>query len=248
MSGPGPDRERLASFPTTHWSRVAAAGGRDAADARAALAQLCSAYWYPIYAFIRRQGSGPEEALDLTQGYFARLIEKGTVAAADPARGRFRTFLRADCGFFLSHERDRARALKRGGALRVYSIDAREAESRYRDEPAHAETPERQFERSWAILLIGRALGRVEQHYQSGGRGEVFRRLKPALTGEPDANRFAQLAVELKTTEGALRTAMHRLRSRFADELRAEVAATLDDPSPEAITEEVRDLFAALGR
>jgi hypothetical protein len=194
------------SFPTTHWSRVARAGDSTA------LAELCAAYWYPIYALIRRKGHPPEQSLDLTQAYFARFIEKSTISVADPARGRFRTFLRADCTFFLSNSRDHDQALKRGGFLRVLSIDSSDAETRFRHEPAHNDTPERLFERDWAISLIERAMGRLERHYQ-GSRAETFRSLKPILSSEPDASRFAQLAADLKTTEGALRTALHRLRA-----------------------------------
>jgi DNA-directed RNA polymerase specialized sigma24 family protein len=234
-SPPSPD------FPTTHWSRVARAG-----DA-SALAELCAAYWYPIYALIRRKGHPPDQALDLTQGYFARIIEKGTISAADPARGRFRTFLRTDCTYFLADHRDHDRALKRGGSIRVLSIDSEDAETRYRHEPAHNDTPDRLFERDWAVSLIDRAMGRVERHYQAGGRAETFRRLQPILTSEPEAAGFARLATDLRTTEGALRTALHRLRARFADELRAEIAETLDHPTPEAIADELRDLFSALG-
>jgi DNA-directed RNA polymerase specialized sigma24 family protein len=230
-----------AGFPTTHWSRVARAGDSTA------LAELCEAYWYPIYALIRRKGHQADRALDLTQSYFARLIEKGTISAADPARGRFRAFLKADCTFFLADARDHDRALKRGGAVQVLSIDSDDAENRFRHEPAHDDTPERRFERDWAVLLIDRAMGRLERHYQASGRGEAFRSLKPTLTGEPEAARFAQLTNELNTTEGALRTAVHRLRARFADELRLEIAETLDDPTLEAIADELRDLFAALG-
>jgi RNA polymerase sigma-70 factor (ECF subfamily) len=230
-----------AGFPTTHWSRVARAGDSTA------LAELCAAYWYPIYALIRRKGNQADQSLDLTQAYFARLIEKGTISAADPTRGRFRSFLRADCVFFLSDRRDLDRALKRGGSARLLSIESAAAETRFRREPAHDDTPERLFERDWALSLIDRAMERLERHYQAGGRVEIFRRLKPILTSEPEAARLTQLSTELKTTEGALRTAVHRLRARFADELRAEIAETLDDPTPEAIADELRDLFAALG-
>jgi hypothetical protein len=230
-----------AGFPTTHWSRVARAGDSTA------LAELCEAYWYPIYALIRRKGHPPDRSLDLTQAYFARLIEKGTISAADPTRGRFRTFLRADCTFFLADARDHDRALKRGRSARVFSIDSEDAETRFGREVAHGDTPERLFERDWAVALIDRAMGRLERHYQASGRGETFRSLRPILTSEPDAARFARLAADLKTTEGALRTAVHRLRGRFADDLRAEIAETLDDPTPEAIADELRDLFAALG-
>ncbi len=212
-----------------------------------ALEALCRAYWYPIYALIRRKGHPPDRALDLTQAYFVRLIEKRTMLAANPALGRFRTFLRTDCTFFLADAGDRERALKRGGSARILSINSEDAETRFGRELAHGDTPERQYERDWAVSLIDRVLGRLERHYQAGGRGETFAGLKPILTGEPDASRFARLAADLRTTEGALRTALHRLRARFADELRLEIAETLDNPTPEAIAEELRDLFAALG-
>ena len=164
-----------------------------------------------------------------------------------PTRGRFRTFLRADCTFFLADALDRDRALKRGGTARVFSIDSDDAETRFRHEPAHNDTPEREFERDWAMSLIERTMKRLEILYRAGGRDETFLRLKPILTAEPEAARFAQLAIELNTTEGALRTAVHRLRARFGDELRAEIAETLDDPDPGAIADELKDLFAALG-
>jgi DNA-directed RNA polymerase specialized sigma24 family protein len=230
-----------ADFPTTHWGRVARAGDP------VALAELCAAYWYPIYAFIRRKGHSPDQALDLTQAYFARLIEKETISAADPARGRFRAFLRADCAFFLANARNHDRALKRGGSFRILSINSGDAETRFGREPAHNDTPERRFERDWAASLIGRAIERLERHYRTGTRAEVFHVLKPILTAQPDAARFAELAAESKTTEGALRVALHRLRARFADELRAEIAETLNDPTPESIADELRDLFVALG-
>ena len=236
MKEPVPD-----AFPTTHWSRVARAGDP------VALAQLCAAYWYPIYALIRRKGHSPDHALDLTQEYFARLIEKETISGADPSRGRFRAFLRADCTFFLADARDRARALKRGGTGRVLSIDHDDAETRFGREPAHNETPERIFERDWAASLIARAMDRLERHYPTGTRAEIFHHLKPILTAQPDAARFEHIAAALKTTEGALRTALHRVRARFAEELRAEIADTLDDPTPEAIADELRDLFVSLG-
>src|SRR5215212_1673973 len=134
-----PSSTSAAHFPTTHWSRVARAGDPTTPEARAALAELCGAYWYPIYALIRRKGHGPDAALDLTQDYFARLLEKGTVAAADPVKGRFRAFLLADCSYFLADRRDHDLALKRGGGRPVVPIDAHEAEGRYRHEPAHGD-------------------------------------------------------------------------------------------------------------
>jgi RNA polymerase sigma-70 factor (ECF subfamily) len=241
------DPHSAARFPTTHWSRVVAAGDPAAPQAQEALAELCRAYWFPVYAFIRRKGHGPDHALDLTQDYFARLLEKETVAAADPARGRFRSFLLADCSFFLADRHDRARTRKRGGGRAAVSIDVRDAEGRFLHEPAEDRTPERLFERDWALALIGRVFDRLERHYAGTGRGEVYHRLKPVLSCDPGAARYASLAAELGTTEGGLRVAAHRLRARFAAGLRAEVAATLDDPSPAQVEDELRALLGVLG-
>jgi DNA-directed RNA polymerase specialized sigma24 family protein len=236
-----------ARFPTTHWSRIARAGGPDDPGARAAIAELCGAYWYPIYALIRRKGHGPDEALDLTQDYFARLLEKGTVAAADPVKGRFRSFLLADCSFFLADRRDRDRALKRGGGRPVLSIDARDAEGRFLREPSHDRTPERMFERDWALALIARVFDAMERHYTDTGRSDLFRRLKPFVSSGPEAVPRATVAAELGLTDGNLRVILHRLRARFAAGLREEVAATLRDAGDEAVEEELRELFAVLG-
>ena len=236
-----------APFPTTRWSRVARAGGPPTPEARAALAELCSAYWYPIYALIRRNGYAADAALDLTQDYFARLLEKGTVAAADPVQGRFRSFLLADCSFFLADRRDRDRARRRGGGRPVLSIDARDAEGRFLHEPSHDQTPERMFERDWTLALIARAFDRVERHYAATGRSELFRRLKPLVASDPDDAPRAAVAAELGLSEGNLRVMLHRLRARFATGLREEVAAKLRDAGDEAIAEELRALFAVLG-
>jgi DNA-directed RNA polymerase specialized sigma24 family protein len=236
-----------AGFPTTHWSCVARAGGPPTSEALAALAELCGAYWYPIYALIRRKGHGADDALDLTQDYFARLLAKGTVAAADPVKGRFRSFLLADCSYFLADRCDRDRALKRGGGRPVLSIDARDAEGRFLREPSHEQTPERLFERDWALALIGRVFDKLQQHYGDTGRFELYRRLKPLVSSEPEAASRAAVAAELGMTEGNLRVTLHRLRARFAAGLREEVAATLRDAGDEAVEEELRALFAVLG-
>jgi RNA polymerase sigma-70 factor (ECF subfamily) len=236
-----------APFPTTRWSRVARAGGPPTPEARAALAELCDAYWYPIDALIRRKGYQADAAPDLTQDYFARLLEEGTVAAADPVQGRFRSFLLADGSSFLADRRDRDRARRRGGGRRVLSIDARDAEGRFLREPSHDRTPERMFERDWTLALIARAFDRAERHYAGTGRSELFRRLKPLVSSDPDAGPRAAVAAALGLTEGNLRVALHRLRARFAAGLRAEVAATLRDAGDEAIAEELRALFAVLG-
>src|SRR5262245_38295274 len=155
VPAPFPDPSSDGPFPTTRWSRVVAASDRDLPAAREALAGLCAAYWYPIYTLIRRKGHGPDEALDLTQDYFTRLLESDVLASADHRRGRFRAFLRTDCGFFLSHRRERERALKRGGGRTALPIDARDAEGRYLLEPVDAATPEHLFDRAWALDLLG---------------------------------------------------------------------------------------------
>ena len=247
MAASIPDPSLNHRFPTTRWSRVVAAGDRAEPAARQALAELCGAYWYPIYALIRRKGHGPDEALDLTQDYFARLLEKGTVAAADRVKGRFRSFLLADCSFFLADRRDHDRALRRGGGRPVLSIDARDAEGRFLREPSHDQTPERLFDRAWALDLIARVFDRLERHYNDMGRSELFRCLKPLVSSDPDAVPRADVAAELGLTDGTLRVALHRLRARFAAGLREEVAATLKDTGDEAIEEELRALRAVRG-
>jgi RNA polymerase sigma-70 factor (ECF subfamily) len=236
-----------ARFPTTRWSRVLAAGGRSAPEAGAALAQLCAAYWYPIYALIRRRGHDADEAADLAQDYFARLLEKGTLAVADPDKGRFRAFLRTDCGFFLADARDREAAGKRGGGITVISIDARDAEGRYRVEPVGGLTPERLFDRAWAVALLERTLGRLSAEYADSGRAALFEHLEPALTPGQRAEPYAAIAGRLGMTEAAVQQAASRLRKRYRALLREEAAATLHEPDEAEVEGEVRDLFAALG-
>ena len=236
------EASKSAHFPTTHWSRVIAAGDRAAPEARAALSELCTAYWYPIYALIRRRGNAPQEACDLAQDYFTRLLEKPVIAAADQSRGRFRAFLRTDCKHFLidHHRRQRVRAR----VLKPVSIDADDAESRYRFEPAHDATPERLFDRAWATTLLDRVLGLLAQEYAETGRAEVFDGLKVVLTQGKGAAPAAELAPQLGTTEGAVHTAVHRLKKRYRTILQREIAATLDDPSE--VDDEIRWLFEAI--
>ncbi len=237
-----------ARFPTTHWSRIAAVGDHATPGDREALAELCRAYWYPLYAFIRRRGYDPADAQDLTQSYFARLLERSVLAAADQNKGRFRAFLRTDCGFFLADHRDRERALKRGGGTPPVSIDARNAEGRYRVEPADSATPERLFDRDWALTLLDRVLDVLERQYADSGRSAFFDRLKIVLTDGPRAIAYGAIAGEFGMTEGAVEGAVRRLRRRYRTLLHAQIADTLDDPSPDAVADEIRDLFAALGR
>jgi RNA polymerase sigma-70 factor (ECF subfamily) len=235
-----------ADFPTTNWSRIVRAGDPAASEAQAALTELCRDYWYPLYALIRRRGLPPEEAADLTQDYFARLLESGLLAAADRRKGRFRAFLRTDCGFFLADRRDRDRALKRGGGSVPITIDARDAEGRYRFEPADDLTPERLFDRAWALTLLDRVLQRLATEYADSGRGALFEGLQGTLAGGSQSVPHAALAARLGTTLAAVQQAASRLRKRYREVLRAEIAATLEDPSDAAVADEVRDLFAAL--
>jgi RNA polymerase sigma-70 factor (ECF subfamily) len=247
MSGPearpdaGGSPER---FRTTRWSLVLAARDRTSPEARLALQELCEAYWYPLYAFIRRHGHLAEEAQDLTQEFFVRLLEKDFLALADQSRGKFRSFLMAACQHFLANERDRAQARKRGGGREFLSIDARAGESRYLAEPAHDLTAERLFERRWALMLLQHVLGRLREEFRQAGKGEQFEELKVFLTGEKSAGQYTQAAEAVRATPGAVRVAVHRLRRRYRELLREEIARTVNDPGQ--IEAEIRDLMTAL--
>jgi RNA polymerase sigma-70 factor (ECF subfamily) len=223
---------------------VLAAGGRSSALGEDALAALCSLYWYPVFAYIRRQGNSTDEAQDLTQGFFARLIEKGDIASADQGRGRFRSFLLTACQHFISNERDHAHALKRGGGRVPVSIDTAVAEHRYERTLAHAETPERLYERQWCLTLLEGVLNDVREEYVIGGKEQVFVRLKGYLTEPEDAGTHADAARELGMTEGAVKVAVHRLRRRYRDAMRRRVAETVG--SVEEIDDEIAHLIKAL--
>ena len=232
-------------FPTTHWSRVILAGDPDAPLAKESLAALCGAYWYPLYAYIRRRGYDPEKAKDLTQDFFARALEKGLLGQANPARGRFRSFLRTVCADFLANRRDWEHARKRGGGRTILPIDAAGAEGQYARELADGLTPERIFDRSWALTLLGRVLDQLGREYDEAGKRATFEALRGVLEGDAAATVYAAVAARLGTTEGAARVAAHRLRRRYGDLLRQEIGATL--ANPDEIDDEIRDLFAALG-
>jgi RNA polymerase sigma-70 factor (ECF subfamily) len=229
------------SFPATRWSLILGAGDRAGSEARDALATLCRAYWYPIYALIRRKGHDPDDAQDLTQDYFARLLETGVIAAADRRKGRFRAYLRTDCQHFLiQYRRRRARD---GGNVPL-SIDTRDAEGRYQIEPADGMTPEGLFDRAWAMTLLDRVLGLLAGEYAAKGRPEIFDRLKIILTQGKGADPAAKLAAQLGTTDGAVHVAVHRLKERYRALLQEQIAATLDDPSE--VDDEIRSLFDAI--
>jgi RNA polymerase sigma factor (sigma-70 family) len=229
------------SFPTTLWTVVLRAGRDEPAQARAALAQLCQGYWYPLYSFIRRRGHSPHDAQDLTQAFFAHLLEKGGLGRVDPEQGRFRTFLLASLKNLLANDWDKSHALKRGGGQSIVSLDQESAESRYRLEPSHDMTPERHFERQWAMTLLDQVLAALRDEYHAGGKGDLFEELKAVLTGQTGA--YTDIAARLHRSEGAIKVAVHRLRHRYRELMRARVAETVGNDDVE---DELRHLLAAL--
>jgi RNA polymerase sigma-70 factor (ECF subfamily) len=231
-------------FATTHWSLVLAAADPQAPQAQAALATLCQNYWFPLYAYVRRQGRNPQDAQDLTQEFFARLLASHLVAAADRKRGRFRSFLLASFKHFLMHEWEKGQAHKRGGHCQIIPWEAQAGESRYTLEPADHATADKAFDRRWALVLLEKVVDRLRADYAAGGRAELFDRLKPALTGEKGLPPYAELARRMGLTEGALKVAVHRLRQRYGELLREEIAQTV--ASPDEIQDELHCLFEAL--
>jgi RNA polymerase sigma-70 factor (ECF subfamily) len=232
-------------FATTHWSLVIAARDQPAPQARDALAALCRAYWYPLYAFVRRQGHAADQAQDLTQEFFAQLLEKDFLQVVDRDKGKFRSFLLTACKHFLANQRDRALARKRGGDRVHLSIDLDVAEGCYSREPAHDLTPERLFARRWALTLLEQVVVRLQEESRRNGKALLFERLKECLVGEKGVLCYDQVAQEFGLTEGAVRVAVHRLRKRYRELLCEEIAHTVHDP--EQIEDEIRDLFTALG-
>jgi RNA polymerase sigma factor (sigma-70 family) len=236
--------QSAAGFPTTHWSCVLRAGHPTDREGRDALERLCRDYWYPLYAFARRQGLDREEAGDLVQGFLADLIERRDLTKADPSRGRFRSFLGTACSHFLSHARDHDRAMMRGGGRTPVSIDLQDAEGRYINEPAHDLTAERLFERRWAMVLLGHVLARLESEASRGGKSELFQHLRPMLEGNDMLDSYKEIGETLQMSEGSVKVAAHRFRGRYRQILREEVARTVADPAD--IDAEIADLLKAL--
>lgn len=228
-------------FATTQWSLVLAAGGLGSAEAEAALERLCSLYWYPVFAFVRRRGYPTDEAEDLTQAFFTRLIEKHDVATADRDRGRFRTFLLTACDHFLLNERDRALAIKRGGGRVMIPLDTAATEERYQRSLGHEETPEQLYDRQWCLTLLASVLDTVRDEYREAGSDSTFDRLRGFLTMDDTAGSHADAASDLQMTAGAVKVAVHRLRRRYRDTLLRIVAETVD--SGEAVADEIRYLM-----
>jgi RNA polymerase sigma factor (sigma-70 family) len=227
-------------FATTHWSVVRAAGQSDSTQASDALQQLCSVYWYPLYAFVRRQGHSSQDAEDLTQEFFARFLAKQYFGRADPALGRFRNFLLASLKHFLSEQWRQVCRLKRGGGQSLISWDSQTAEQRYRTEPADPVTPEIVYDRRWALTLLERALARLDEEQSAAGNGQVFARLRDYVWGENSGTGYDEVAARLGISAGALKVMVHRLRQRYRKLLREEVAHTV--ATPEEIDEELRYL------
>lgn len=212
--------------------------------ARQALTTLCETYWYPLYAFLRSRGHSAEDAEDLTQAFFARVLEKQAFQQADPARGRFRSFLLASLMHFVANERDKGIAKKRGGSVAIVSLELESAEGRFQLEPSTDETPERSFDRRWAITLLDRVTARLQAENIRNDKQSQFDQLKAYLTGEDPQASYAQTARELGMSEGAVKVTVHRLRKRFRDLVRDEIAQTVS--SAEEIEDELRHLWKAV--
>jgi RNA polymerase sigma-70 factor (ECF subfamily) len=231
-------------FATTHWTVVQTAGGAESPESSQALESLCRTYWYPLYAYVRRAGNSPQDAEDLTQAFFARFLEKQWVVDADRNRGRFRSFLLTSLKHFLANEWDKAKAQKRGGRVRFVPLDADTAETRYRREPADTATPDREFDRCWALALLDTVLARLQREYEEEGKSGLFEHLKGTLGGERSGLPYARLGEKLQMSEGAVKVAVHRLRQRYRLILRAEIADTVSTPAE--VEAEIQELFAAL--
>ena len=231
-------------FATTHWSVVLASAQGDSPQTAAALEQLCRTYWYPLYAFVRRQGHSPHDAEDLLQAFFARFLEKHYLDDVDRSRGRFRSFLLAALRHFLADEWDKATAAKRGGRVQFFSLDSQAAESRYWEEPASDLTPEKLYEQRWACVLLEQVMQRLEQDAADAGKGHFFAALKPFLVGESRSVSYAELAAQFGVSEAALKMKVQRLRHRYQRLLREEIAHTV--ASPEEVEDEIHYLFRVL--
>ena len=247
MNGPsdgvGPSAKVSGLFTTTHWSVVLRAGDGDSPQAASALEQLCRTYWYPLYAYVRRRGYGPEDAQDLTQEFFLRLLRKDYLAQVDPRKGKFRSFLLAAINHFLANEWDRANAVKRGGRVTFLALDHDSAEQRLAG-ISRERSPEQIFERCWALAFLQEVLGRLRDEVDQAGRSAHFAELKVFLTGEQSSVSYAMLAAKLGTNEASLRKEVQRLRHRYGELLREEIARTV--ASPAEVEDELCHLFTVL--
>ena len=230
-------------FDTTRWSLIHAAGGADSTAARQALAELCEAYWYPLYAYVRRQGHDADAARDSIQSFFVLLLERQDIQSLRPERGRFRSFLLASLRHFLDNQRIHEGALKRGGSTVILPLEFDAAEARYREEPVDARTPETIFDRRWALALVDQVFSRIRLEWNAKGQAAEFDALKGCLMGEPPEGGYGALAHAIGVSEAVVKMNVHRLKRRFQRELRAAIADTLTD---DAVDDELRYLLNAL--
>lgn len=233
-------------FASTHWSMVLQAGHSSLPGGKESLEQLCRVYWYPLYAFIRRRGYSVHDAQDLTQGFMARLLEKKYIGLADPKRGKFRSFLLKSLQHYMTDEWSKQQSQKRGDRQTVVDFNPEHAEMRYRAEPATELAPDVIFEKRWAVTVLEQVLDRLRAEYDTDGKAELFEALKNSLWGAEDPPTGAELAAQLSLSKGAVKVAAHRLRSRFRQLLRAEIAQTV--ASPNEVDDELRSLMKALSR
>jgi RNA polymerase sigma-70 factor (ECF subfamily) len=231
-------------FATTHWSVVLAAGRKDQENADEALAELCETYWYPLYVFVRRQVNDAHEAQDFTQAFFARLLEQRPFEAADSSRGRFRAFLLTTCKRFLINEWHKAQAAKRGGGRRALSLDFDSGESKYSLVAVDQTTAEQLYDRQWAVTLLERVMEQLRMEFVAKNRLAHFETLKPFVAGSSKDVCYADAARSLGISETNAKVSAHRMRQRYRELLRAEIAQTVQ--RPDEVDEEIRDLFAAL--
>ena len=231
-------------FATTHWSVVLAAGQNNSDPAHSALEVLCETYWQPIYAYVRRKGHGPDDAQDLTQEFFAQLIAKQHLRLADRTKGRVRSFLLATLHFFLAREWSRAHRQRRGGQYKFVSLDQPVFEERYPLEPVDEDTPEKDFQRQWALAILRQTMNTLEKECDLAGKATLFREVKHLLSGDGHGGSYPDIAMRLSMSESAVRVAVHRLRQRYGQLLRAEIAQTVE--SEEEVEQELRYLLQAL--
>jgi RNA polymerase sigma factor (sigma-70 family) len=231
-------------FRTTHWSVVIAAGDSASPAAQEALSKLCKTYWYPVYAYVRRRGYSPHDAQDLTQEFFSKLLRSHYFALADRKKGKFRSFLISSLKNFLSHEWDKAHTQKRGGGIRFISIDEEDLENRYKNEPADNLTADVLYDRHWALTVLEQVLQKLRKEYEEDGKLNLFKEIEPALTGESKLPGYSEIGKKLGMTEGAVKVAVFRMRKRFGELLREEIANTVS--TPEEVEEELRCLLEAL--
>lgn len=232
----------VGAFPSSHWSLIALVGDSDPARARDALVELCQRYWYPLYVFVRREVGSAHEAEDVTQGFFAHILEHSVIKGADQKRGRFRSYLMSCCKNYLANHRRSARAAKRGGLAIIMDFSA--AASRYALEPVDPVDAEMLYLRRWAFTLLDETFAALEHEYRAEGRPELMALLKPTLSGDVEAQPYAEIGRRLNMSENAVKKAAQRLRARFGEELRSRVEDTVDDPKDAA--DELRDLFAVV--